>query len=246
MNAESTSANIAVGPVADEIQPAKMSPPADVSVDDYDQALEYRAICSSAIASLVLGLLSGLALLDWWLALVPMAGLVLGFVALRKIRSQPREYTGGILAVIGIILCLALGTFGISRQYYTFITEVPEGYDRISYSELQPQPDERPDAPPPDAMALSGKKVFIKGYVYPGERTNGITEFLLVRDQGSCCFGGNPKVTDRIQVSLADPNGFAFSNGLFKVAGVFRVTPASRAIDAGGAVLYHLDEAVLR
>ena len=100
----------------------------------------------------------------------------------------------------GIVLAVIFWGVGAGRQFYIYATEVPEGYERISYADLQPQPDEPPDRVPPDAKALDGKKVFIKGYVYPGQRQYGITQFLLVRDQGSCCFGGNPKVTDRILV----------------------------------------------
>ena len=148
--------------------------------------------------------------------------------------------------MVGIVAALLFGSTGMARQYYEYATEVPEGYARISYAELQPPEGERTDMVPSDAMALDGKKVFIKGYVYPGQKMQGITQFLLVRDQGTCCFGGNPKITDRIQVALGDPHGFAFSNGVFKVAGTFHVTPPSRAVDAGGAVFYHLDEAMLR
>ena len=88
--------------------------------------------------------------------------------------------------------------------------------------------------------------MFIKGYVYPGQRQYGITQFLLVRDQGSCCFGGNPKVTDRILVKLSDQEGLAFSSKLFKLAGTFHVTDPRDAPDAKGVVFYHLDDAQLR
>ena len=129
---------------------------------------------------------------------------------------------------------------------YIYATEVPEGFERIDYSVLQPLPDEPPDRVPPDAKSLDGKKVFIKGYVYPGQRQYGITQFLLVRDQGSCCFGGNPKVTDRVLVQLSDPEGLAFSSKLFKLAGTFHVTDPRDAPDAKGVVFYHLEDAELR
>jgi hypothetical protein len=123
---------------------------------------------------------------------------------------------------------------------------VPEGFERIDYSVLQPLPDDPPNKVPPDALGLDGKKVFIKGYVYPGQRQYGITQFLLVRDQGSCCFGGNPKVTDRILVRLSDSQALTFSSKLFKLAGTFHVTKPSDAPDAKGTVFYNLDEAELR
>src|SRR5262249_32770726 len=72
--------------------------------DDYNSADDYRALCTPAVAALVLGLLSAFALFDWWLGLIPLAGIVMGVVALRKIRHQSDELTGRSLAIVGIIL----------------------------------------------------------------------------------------------------------------------------------------------
>jgi len=214
--------------------------------DDYNPSDSYRALSTPAVASLVLGVLSALALLDWWLALIPFSALVLGLVALRKIRSQPQEYTGRGVAQFGIVLAIVFWLGGFGRLGYIHATEVPAGYNRVDYSLLQPQPDDPPNAIPPEAKELDGKKIFIKGYIYPGLRKDGITEFLLVRDQGTCCFGGNPKITDRIQVALAPGSkGFEFTSNLFKIAGKFRITEPKQAIDAKGIVFYHLDEAIL-
>src|SRR5262249_20329529 len=112
----------------------------DVEADDYDPAAEYRALCTPAVASLVLGVLSGLAFLDVWLGLIPFAALLLGFVALRKIRASPEEYTGRTLAILGIILAAVLWVGGGAWQYYVFASELPDPETmRISYAELQPQ-----------------------------------------------------------------------------------------------------------
>jgi len=81
--------------------------------------------------------------------------------------------------------------------------------------------------------------------MYPGSRQHGITEFVLCRDQGDCCFGGQPKITDRVIVRLADPEGIDFTPRLVKIAGRFRVEPAG-APELGGGVLYHLDGASAR
>jgi hypothetical protein len=244
---EARPTELAAPPMDDATKPLVRMPPEDVQDDDYDPAIEYRALCTPAIASLVLGVLSGLAFLDVWLGLIPFAAILLGLAALRKIRAHPDEYTGRALAVIGLVLAAVLWIGGGTWQYYVFANELPDPSTiRISYAELQPQEGDRPGEVPEDAKALDGKKVLIRGYVYPGTRQSGITQFLLVRDQGSCCFGGNPKITDRIEVSLTDSSGFTFSQGQFKVAGVFHVMPSSQAIDAGGKVFYRLDEAMLR
>jgi hypothetical protein len=121
------------------------------------------------------------------------------------------------------------------------VTEVPDGYERISYVELQPDAAEAGQQVPPSALALEGKKIFIKGYVYPGRQKEGIRRFLLVRDQGECCFGGNPKITDRILVELEEPLRLAYTPRMHKLGGVFHVEAQSAAIDnAQGGVFYHL------
>lgn len=246
MSLETGSADIA--PAEDDLtlrRTSAMTAPVEAE-DDYNPADAYRALSTAAVAALALGVLSVLAVLDWWLGLIPFVAILLGIVALRKIRGQPDELTGRGVAIGGIVLAALFWIGGCGWLGYVRATEVPNGYARVDYSLLQPQPDDPPDSIPPEAKALDGKQIFIKGYVYPGMQKDGITEFLLVRDQGSCCFGGNPKITDRIQVSLSGSKGFEFSQGLFKVAGTFHVTPPKQAVDAKGVVFYHLDEAMLR
>jgi hypothetical protein len=206
---------------------------------------EYRAISSSAVSCLALGVLSVLALLDWWMLVLPALAIAFGVLALRQIRVRGDELTGAPLAKIGLALALLFGISGAGRLSYIYATEVPEGYERISYAPLQP---ETPNSTviPDSAKALDGHKVFLKGFVYPGSQVEGIRTFLLVRDEGSCCFGGNPKITERVQVTLANPKGMTYKTGLHKVAGVFRVRPMPQAVDGPGGVFYHLEEAILR
>jgi hypothetical protein len=249
VNVETGPAEIAAPPADDlavQHSAPQMSPGYDQSPDDdFNPADSYRALCTPAVASLVLGVLSVLALLDWWLELIPFAAVLLGFVALRKIRAQPNEFTGRGVALGGIVIAALFWLGGFGYLTYKRAAEVPTGYAPIDYSLLQPGPNDPPNFIPPEAKALEGKKVFIKGYVYPGLRSEGITQFLLVRDNGTCCFGGNPKITDRIQVQLSDQKGFNYTRSVFPIAGIFHVTPPSQAVDANGIVFYHLDEAIL-
>ncbi|MCC7085219.1 MAG: hypothetical protein IT427_09455 [Pirellulales bacterium] len=215
-------------------------------VDDIGSADDYRAVSSSAVAGLALGVLSPLALVDWWLGLIPMTAVALSLVGLQQTSKRSDELTGRWLAIAGLVLGLASFVAGQTWLWRIYVNELPPGYSRVSYAELQPQKGDPPNSIPPEAIALNGKKVLVKGYVYPSSRKEGITQFLLVRDQGDCCFGGNPKLTDRILVRLNDPKGFTFNNGLFKAAGTFFVKPPTQAIDATGAVFYHLEGAELR
>lgn len=214
---------------------------------EYDElGSDYRALCSTAVASFVVGVLSIVAFLDWTLAVVPVCGIVLGGVALLQIRRSHGELTGHLLARLGVAFSLLFGTAGASWQSYVYLTEVPDGYERITYAALQHAEGEPGTAVPASAQALDGKRIFVKGYVYPGATKTGITQFILVRDNGVCCFGGTtPKQTDMIQVTLKDPLELTYSDQLRKLAGIFRVDPAI-AVDGVGGVLYQLEAEYLK
>ncbi len=218
----------------------------DAVDSDAPAPFEYKALSSAAVSALATGVLSCLALLDWWLALIPLVSITLALYALRLIRRQAGELTGAGFAKVAIVLSIFFLAVGWSRLGYIYATEVPEGYARIGYKQLQPDDEVSGEKIPPSAVALDGQKVFIKGYVYQGAHSEGIRRFLLVRDQGDCCFGGKPKLTERIQVSLSDPKGMTYTTGICKVAGVFRVELHQTAVDGPGGIIYHLDKAILR
>ena len=207
---------------------------------DVDSYLQYRALSSLAVASLLLGFASVFSFTAWWYLAVPAIGFVLGWLGYRRVARAKHELSGKGVAAAGMVLSALFAFLGAGYLGYVYATEVPEGFERIGYELLQPDPDVASELIPASAKSLEGKHIFIKGYVYPGQQTSGITQFLLVRDQGSCCFGGNPKVTDRIQVKLKDPLTLTFETRLFKLAGVFHVEEA-KAADATGAVYYHLE-----
>ncbi len=214
----------------------------DGAADDF---LQYRALSSLAVMSLIAGLLSALALFDWFWIVLPIGGVLLGLCAWRKVKSRPDELTGLAMAKTGFALSVLFLFAGPGWLTFEFLHEVPEGCTPISYSALQPDPEVRGEQIPPSALALDGQRVFLKGYIYPGQKTDGIKTFLLVRDQGDCCFGGNPKVTDRIQVTLVDPLRLTFRKRLHGVAGVFHVKPAP-AIDGIGGVYYQMEADYIR
>src|SRR5262245_22066565 len=167
---------------------------------------QYRSISRAAIVSLVLGVVSVAALAFSSLLVLPVVGVVLGLVGLSTIRRYPAEYTGAKIAASGIGLCSLLFVAGVSWHTYDYMTELPPGHIRTGFWELQPDPD-HPELPvSPKSLELSGKKVLIKGYVHPGVASRGkVDRFILVPDMGTCCFGGDPKATDMIEVYVPDP-----------------------------------------
>jgi len=215
-------------------------------VQDND-VLVYRRLAPSAVASFAIAALAWVAMLDWGMLVVPVVGVAAAIYALSTIRRRSDEFTGETIALAGLALSGSFLLLGPAVLIHERIKELPEGYTRIDYSILQPNPDNPREAIPASAVALDGQQVFIKGYIYPGGREiDGIKQFVLVRDQGDCCFGGNPKITDRIQVTLADPERLTFASHLHKVAGVLRVAKSNQSVAGIGGVFYHLEEAHLR
>jgi len=220
--------------------PRPPAEPAPVEVGD-----RYRAIGGTAIAAAVLAVLSPLAFLDWWLAVVPVLGFVLAIVARRDIRARPTELVGMPLAIGAAAFSACMLGGGLAYQAAVYAAELPPGFERLTYATLQPLEGDPPTAIPDAARAFDGRNVLLKGYMYPGKQQHGIVQFLLVRDQGDCCFGGNPKITDRVLVQLRDTRGVDFSPRLRKIAGRFAIRPTGTAALDGG-VLYHLEDAVVR
>lgn len=201
----------------------------------------YRAISKAAVGSLILALVSALGLLFPAILILALIGFVLGVIGYRSIRRYPMELIGKTPAVLGAVLSAALFVVGISKHSYEYATEVPEGYQRISFADLQPTR-EHPELPvSPESLKLNGQKVFVKGYVYPGESRKNIKRFILVPDMGTCCFGGQPKLTDMIEVTLADPMRVDWSTRKCKLGGVLRVELNMRPVEKVNAVVYQLE-----
>lgn len=72
----------------------------------------------------------------------------------------------------------------------------------------QPEPGGRPslvtdDKIPTLIRALNGRRVAVTGYVMPlRTQGRGVTQFLLARDQLSCCFGPSPQMNHWIYVTM--------------------------------------------
>ncbi|HVC93928.1 MAG TPA: DUF3299 domain-containing protein [Pirellulales bacterium] len=213
----------------------------------FDDYARYRALNTLAVVSGVLGLLSALAIFDWTLAIIPLVGIFTGFLALRRIRANPEDYTGELVALAGSLLSALFLVGGLTWQAYDHLTEVPEGYRRINYDLLQPTAEAPYQVPPEQAQEFDGQKVFIKGYVYQPDKgeITGIKQFILVRDKGDCCFGGNPKITDMIMVRLKGKLEAKFDMRVRRIGGTMHVE-SDRGMHGLGGVVYQLDADYLR
>jgi hypothetical protein len=229
------------------------------SVSTSSELAPYRAVSRAAVISLALAIVS-LPLVT--LALVSMryqvgdavplgivgaifagAALILGLVGNRAIRRYPTEYTGGRMASTGVIGGMLLLLVGVSIASFTYATEVPPDCIRTGFWELQPDP-EHPELPvSPKSLELTGKKIFIKGYMHPGVASMGkVNHFILVPDMGTCCFGGQPKSTDMIEVHVPDDaDRISYAPRRIKLAGTFLLADRPGQSLGLNGVWYHLE-----
>lgn len=65
---------------------------------------------------------------------------------------------------------------------------------------------------PASVKELDGKKIAIKGFMLP-YRNNGesVTEFILLRNQGLCCFGMVPRMNEWVHVTMAEGKGAPYA-----------------------------------
>jgi hypothetical protein len=205
-----------------------------------DEVLEYRAIhigavlgIALAVLSLVFTLLAASSSAEACIGVsfLNLAPLVCCIWALSRIRREPERYSGHAMSRIGLALSLVLLVGGVGYGGYTYATEVPDGYSRISFSTMKP--DELQErgglVVPPDVSSLEGKNVFIKGYIRPDSITvpRGIDQFLLVRDNNQCCFGDMSKIKyyDQVLVKMTGDHRLDFSRGVFCIGGVLHIEP---------------------
>lgn len=79
------------------------------------------------------------------------------------------------------------------------------------------------DSIPTPMRAYDGKRVAIHGYILPLRTRKGVvTEFLLLRDQGTCCFGAQAQINHFIRVTY--PAGIKVGDPVpWTVLGILRV-----------------------
>jgi hypothetical protein len=208
-----------------------------------DEIVPYRAIHAGAIVGVVLGLLSVFVLISaassfeacLLITPIPILGMFFALRSWGRIKREPDQFTGSKLAMAGFALSLLFLVSGVSYGYYVYISEVPDGYDRISFETLKP--DELQERAriliPPEVQAMAGKHVFIKGYIRPGSAPvrTGIDHFLLVRDNNQCCFGDLSKVKyyDQMAVQITNSQRVEDTLQVLRMGGILEIHPENLA-----------------
>ena len=140
----------------------------------------YRAVSPWAVLSMVCGAASVMMIFGWLAVPLPLAAIYFGLKALGK-SSVPEEYTGLWLAKIGLGLGGGLGVV-LSGWLSLGGNEVPHGYQRLDWADLEPNPNKKTELIPASALELSDKKakVAVRGYILPGRRQMQLTELSFV------------------------------------------------------------------
>ncbi len=203
----------------------------------------YRALSRGAIASMILAVLAVIGLVPGFQVFLVLAvfGIAAAIMGLRITRLYPREYSGRMLAKVALTANLLLLLGGVGEHAYIYATEVPEGYQRVHFYSLQQPATAIHTEPTEAALALNKQKIFLKGYIHPSAGSGQLNRFVLVPDLGTCCFGGQPKSTDMVEVTLTGGHTVRASLLKVKLAGDFFVTPhGAQSKDFENPVYYRL------
>lgn len=204
---------------------------------------DFRSVSKAAVFSLLTGVLGISSFLFSPFFLLNLVAIVTGAIGLINILRYPNDLLGRKAAIVGLVLggvCL-VGSF--AYHDYVYRTEVPEGYSRLTWRELQPKDANAPsNAISKRALERTGENVFIRGYVYPSKgKKQGLKRLILVNSQGTCCFGGQPKLTHMMQVDINTESSVNYSLFSVALAGKFIVEDSLRAASDVGAVAYRLE-----
>jgi len=192
----------------------------------------YRALSGWSIMSLILGVLSAVVVFDWFLAVIPCAGIAAGWLARRRIRKNPEESAGLAFAWTGLVLSIFFWVLGYGWLLLGpsgYIREVPFGYQRVEYEDLQPDPSIKDQQVPDAAWQLQERKVFVKGYMAPTRQQTHLKRFILCPAIPSCPFcPANPKATEMILITLNGDLEAEYTTHLVRLGGKFTIDPESR------------------
>lgn len=205
---------------------------------------QYRPMPPLVAVGMAFVCLSMLAGLSDLLLVVPLLGVLISFIAYYQISRSQGELGGGPLALTSLVLMLVMFIAFSALHLHSYATEVPEGYARVNFNADISQKGFEVSGGAlgvhPDVAKLSDKPIYLKGYMYPFRETHGLKSFVLCKDSGECCFGGQPKPTDMILIHMTDGKTVDFHEKmLVGVAGTLRIEPTFD--ESGLRPIYQLD-----
>jgi hypothetical protein len=116
-----------------------------------------------------------------------------------------------------------------------------DDFDLLKVLNMEPVTEEAPSKMPKWLKDLDGKRVRVRGFMFPPFEEENIPVFTLARDNQICCFGRNPLVYDLVDVFMRKGEATDYiQNRPFDVVGIFRI---GDSIIPGE--LYSMDDAVV-
>lgn len=203
----------------------------------------YRAISALAVVAFILSLFTPLMLLSNWFVFFPLIGAICGLFGLYNVLSCPFDYAGKSFALAGIIFSLVLGVAAAGWGTWNYYFHVPYGYTAIDFMELRPDPETKKLPPHILEIAKEGRKIYIRGFMYPGRQMAGIQDFMLVRTVEHCKFCSpeqNP--FDMISVHCTGELRVPYRTRSVHIGGVLYVAEDFRY----GELPYHIEADVFR
>ncbi|MDR3197770.1 MAG: hypothetical protein LBU34_07855 [Planctomycetaceae bacterium] len=203
----------------------------------------YRAISVLAVIAFVFSLFTPLMLLSNWFVICPLLGAICGLFGLYRILSCPFDYAGRNFALAGIIFSLVLGLAASGWEIWNYYFSIPYGYTVINFLDLRP--DSKTNKLPEHIIAIAKehRKVYLRGFMYPGRQLAGIENFMLVRTVSHCKFCSpeqNP--FDMISVHCVGDLKVPFRTRAVHIGGELYVNPEFRY----GELPYHIEADLFR
>jgi hypothetical protein len=116
-----------------------------------------------------------------------------------------------------------------------------DDFDLLKVLNMEPVTEDAPSRMPMWLKDLNGKRIRVRGFMFPPFEDEGIRAFTLARDNQICCFGRNPMVYDLVDVFMRKGESSDYiQNRPFDVIGVFHI---GDSIIPGE--LYSMDDAVV-
>lgn len=203
------------------------SPPVLVSQDQDAYELDYQPVPVMAPVALFLGIAAFTALMGLFGLVLAFVGILVSLGSYFQIRASKGHLSGSGMAILGGVLStlfLGVGSFMMVSDYRA---ELPPGYTRVNFPKEIAEKGFIVQAGQrrlhPDVEPYAEEPIFLKGYIWQSKSYN--DGFILLKDNGECCFGGDPAPNDMILVRFAEDVQFQYQSGLIAVAGVFHADP---------------------
>ncbi len=201
-----------------------------VSADLQPYELDYQPMPLTAPVALFLGISAFTGLMGLFGLVLAAVGILVSIGSFLQIRAAKGQLSGGKMAILGGVLSAFFLSVGTSMMISDYKAELPPGYERVNFprqiAEKQFVVVEEKREIHPEVKPFVDQPIFVKGWIWQSAQYE--SGFVLLKDNGKCCFGGSPAPNDMIYVltkGVEDLPVLQNLTGLVAVAGVLRANP---------------------